>query len=34
MNDMGWTAAQARDLYNIPHWGDGYFDVGANGHLH
>src|SRR5689334_7066799 len=33
MNDMGWTAAQARDLYNIPYWGDGYFDVGANGHL-
>ncbi|HUR42261.1 MAG TPA: biosynthetic arginine decarboxylase [Verrucomicrobiae bacterium] len=30
---MGWTAAQARDLYNVPYWGDGYFDVGANGHL-
>jgi arginine decarboxylase len=33
MNDIGWTAAQARDLYNVPHWGEGYFDVAANGHL-
>ncbi len=33
MNDMGWTAAQARDLYNVQYWGEGYFDVGANGHL-
>src|SRR5437899_2714339 len=34
MNDMkGWQAADARELYNIAHWGEGYFDVGANGHL-
>ena len=33
MNDMAWTAADARDLYNVQYWGDGYFDVGANGHL-
>jgi len=33
MNDMGWTAAQARDLYNVQYWGEGYFDVGASGHL-
>jgi arginine decarboxylase len=33
MNDTGWTSASARDLYNIPFWGEGYFDVGANGHL-
>ena len=33
MNDIGWSAAQARDLYNIPHWGEGYFDVAPNGHL-
>jgi arginine decarboxylase len=28
---MTWTAAQARELYNIPHWGEGYFDVGETG---
>ncbi len=28
-----WTVEQARALYNMPHWGEGYFDVGANGHL-
>ena len=33
MNDLGWTPAQARDLYNIPYWGEGYFDVAADGHL-
>lgn len=30
---MTWTASQARDLYNIPQWGEGYFDVADNGHL-
>ncbi|TXH05736.1 MAG: biosynthetic arginine decarboxylase [Nevskiaceae bacterium] len=30
---MTWTAAQARELYNIPQWGEGYFDVAASGHL-
>jgi arginine decarboxylase len=33
MNDVGWSSANARDLYNIPHWGDGYFDVAPDGHL-
>jgi arginine decarboxylase len=33
MNDVSWTAANARDLYNIPYWGDGYFDVAPGGHL-
>lgn len=35
MNDMTapWTPAQARDLYNMPWWGEGYFDVNAAGHL-
>ncbi|MGH8538877.1 MAG: arginine decarboxylase, partial [Stenotrophobium sp.] len=28
---MTWTAARALDLYNIPHWGEGYFDVAASG---
>jgi arginine decarboxylase len=29
----GWTAAQARDLYNMPQWGEGYFDVSERGHV-
>jgi arginine decarboxylase len=34
MNDQTrWNAKQALDLYNIPQWGEGYFDVAANGHL-
>ena len=33
MNDLGWTAANARDLYNVQYWGEGYFDVAANGHV-
>jgi arginine decarboxylase len=33
MNDVGWNAAGARDLYNVQYWGEGYFDVAANGHL-
>src|SRR5690349_11766855 len=33
MNDVGWSAASARDLYNVQYWGEGYFDVAANGHL-
>jgi arginine decarboxylase len=28
-----WSAAQARELYNVPHWGEGYFDVADNGHV-
>ncbi|WP_420467326.1 biosynthetic arginine decarboxylase [Panacagrimonas sp.] len=26
-----WTPAQARNLYNMPNWGEGYFDVSAEG---
>jgi len=40
MNDIAakaaptsWTAANAKDLYNVQYWGEGYLDVGANGHL-
>ncbi len=25
---------QARDIYNLAHWGGGYFDIGDDGHLH
>ncbi|MEO5574131.1 MAG: biosynthetic arginine decarboxylase [Gammaproteobacteria bacterium] len=28
-----WTIQQARDTYNIAHWGGGYFDVNDCGHL-
>jgi arginine decarboxylase len=28
-----WTAAQARELYNMPQWGEGYFDVSPQGHV-
>jgi arginine decarboxylase len=40
MNDIAakaaptsWSAASAKDLYNVQYWGEGYLDVGANGHL-
>lgn len=35
MNDAKplWNAAQASELYNVPQWGEGYFDVGAGGHV-
>jgi arginine decarboxylase len=33
MNDVGWNAASAKDLYNVQYWGEGYFDVAAGGHL-
>lgn len=29
-----WSAADATELYNLAHWGEGYFSVGAHGHLH
>src|SRR5688572_23803974 len=29
----GWTPDDARALYNIDHWGEGYFGVNAAGHL-
>ncbi|NKF22037.1 biosynthetic arginine decarboxylase [Solimonas marina] len=28
-----WDAVQARELYNVPQWGEGYFDV-RDGHVH
>ncbi len=28
-----WTIQQARDVYNIAHWGGGYFDINDQGHL-
>lgn len=30
----GWDIQQARDTYNIAHWGGEYFDINADGHLH
>ena len=30
---MGWDIQKARDAYNIAHWGSGYFDINARGHL-
>ena len=29
----GWTIQDARDLYNIEGWGDGYFDINAAGRV-
>lgn len=28
-----WDINQARETYNIEHWGDGFFDVNAKGHI-
>jgi arginine decarboxylase len=28
-----WNIQKARDLYNIAHWGNGYFDINEKGHL-
>ena len=30
---MSWNIAQARDTYNIAHWGNGYFDINEQGHV-
>jgi arginine decarboxylase len=30
---MDWTAAHARELYSVTHWGGGYFDVDERGRL-
>ena len=30
---MTWSSDKARDRYNLAGWGEGYFDVGSNGHL-
>ena len=29
----GWTAADARELYEIARWGKGYFGIGDNGQV-
>ena len=29
----GWTIKDSLELYNVPYWGQGYFDVNADGHL-
>lgn len=31
MSKTSWTAAGARERYNLPQWGEGYFDVGDAG---
>ena len=33
MKTPAWTAADAAERYNLPHWGDGYFGVSDDGHL-
>jgi arginine decarboxylase len=33
MDRNNWTSAEALALYNIPQWGEGYFDVNASGHV-
>jgi len=33
MDRNTWTRLDALDLYNVPHWGEGYFDVSAEGHV-
>ncbi|MCE5360533.1 MAG: arginine decarboxylase, partial [Acidithiobacillus sp.] len=30
---MGWTGEDASNLYNLAHWGEGYFQVGEDGQL-
>ncbi|BAU46626.1 arginine decarboxylase [Sulfurifustis variabilis] len=30
---MSWSSDKARETYNIPYWGSGYFDVSAQGHV-
>ena len=30
---IDWSIQKARDTYNIAHWGGGYFDINAKGHL-
>lgn len=33
MTNSTWTIQDAREVYNIAHWSDGYFDINANGEL-
>ncbi|MBD3671871.1 MAG: biosynthetic arginine decarboxylase [Gammaproteobacteria bacterium] len=28
-----WSSDKSRDLYNVPHWSGGYYDINAQGHL-
>ncbi len=28
-----WTIEDTKQLYNLPHWGEGYFDINEQGHL-
>jgi arginine decarboxylase len=30
---IDWNIQKARDLYNVAHWSNGYFDINARGHL-
>ena len=30
---MSWSIAQSREIYNIAHWGNGYFDINEAGHV-
>jgi arginine decarboxylase len=33
MSKPSWSAARARERYNLPQWGEGYFDVSENGNV-
>ena len=33
-NSMDWNAKRSADLYQVDRWGNGYFSVESNGHLH
>ncbi len=33
MTDHAWDVQSARETYAIEHWGDGYFDIDAQGHV-
>jgi len=33
MTDTSWNIAQARALYNLPHWSGGYFDINEQGQV-
>jgi len=30
---MSWAVEDSRELYNIPYWGQGYFDINEQGHV-
>ena len=32
--DSVWTLNDASELYHVPRWGNGYFSVQADGHVH